>query len=503
MTTPPVSQGRANQLTGRLGQHAAEGLLLRMGLTPRPETWDEGEDYSIEVPLEGGGWERMYVQVKGTQAGFRTTGDGAWSVALEARAVERYRAAAHPVVLLAVDVRADEIRWDDLSGLADRTGDVAVKVAPSARLTLAMADDWIATLRELLRARRAERTSPTDTIAATEARLRALDDRLDVRVTADREGVTCHLSAKGTAPVEIAFGGTPTDDGAVQWDALFTYGTPAVVDFNNFVIAGSPVFDHDGDVSEARLIVRTVPQDVVVALGWFDEQANFQGGMEGRASLYIGEEGFELRLNDPGLPLQVTLRNRMRERKLHGTFGNDSAAWDGHTLANLPWWDRYWSLLQALAAGARLGIARREFGEFTTPVSLGTSDQVVAFAKAAIEGLGPIPTAVELAKRGASQIRWTHGATLSIDEVADLRAAERLLRGEAVEVQPSRLPYQPATEDPHGTAIVRARLGGEFRLGLMGEALCRLEVIWRLYDYVLERPTPSSPSSRPRPAAAV
>lgn len=484
MAKETKAQGSRNQLTGRRGENMAEGLLLELGLQPRREAWDDGEDFSIEVPREPGGWERLFVQVKGSTR-FDTTSDRDWKVRIEARAVHRYLEATHPVILLAVDVTTGEIRWHNLATLKPSARAVTVRVSTEGRLTAASRESWLGELRRLLFQRRVQLTPAPLALAAEEARLQALDPRLNVRLTADSGGITRTLTQKSPEEeVVLTFVGEPAESSRQELEELWSFGVPVTAEFKDFVVTGSPAIDHGP--TDARIDLSAVPTELVVAVGWYDQAGEFRVGEEGQAVLFRGARGFEVRLHDESLPVRVTIRADAEERKIQGTFRMATAAWTGKPLAKLPWWDRVMAMLNGLANGAPLGIANREFGELVAASPLGTNAEVVTFAKNCIVALGPIPVLVEVARRIRTSATWRDGL-IPRHEVERLERMRELLGGSAIRTKPRTWGCVFEGDPQDGLAVPRFHFAGTLDVELMGESIGVLEVVWRLSNYVFER----------------
>ncbi|WP_157786214.1 DUF4365 domain-containing protein [Dyella japonica] len=492
MARDAAALGRARQRTGRLGQGQVETLFIQMDLTPRTELWDDGEDCNVEFTRADGRWERVFVQVKGTEAGFPTARDGTWSVRLKANAVARYRRAAHPVVLVAVDVRTGECRWDDLRALASAApGPVTLRVPTGQRLAVADRAAFVGRLGHLADAMRAEVLPAPNALALEEARLRTLDPRLGVRLTATSGAITREIWAASGSP-ELQMQGELTPEFADLMDAHIRYGTPVTAEFRNFSVTGSPLFEELG-VAPIALIELVSPGSVhQLALGWLDADGAFQCAVEGPAVGYAGQEGLEVRLEGAALPVAITIRGATgplspgQRRTLTGSFRFQFGGWDGHLYRKLPWWDSVYAFLQALAGGAMFALARREFGQYVDLSTFQVTENLQAFARKALAGLGPLPTIVAAARRCASDHCWREGV-IPHDEIQRWARVARILQGEAVALAPRPWVLQGIGELPDDQEVALAHLISPIRLPLMGESIGQLEVVWRLANYRLER----------------
>ena len=491
-----AAMGRARQRTGRLGQAQVETLFIEMDLTPRTETWDDGEDCNVEFTRADGRWERVFIQVKGTDSGFRTSRDGAWSVRLKANAAARYRRAAHPIVLVAVDVRTGECRWDDLSALTTAApGPVTVGIPASRRLSIADRASFASHLGHLADSKRAQVMPAPNALALEEARLRKLDPRLGVRLTATSGAITREIWAEFGAP-ELQMQGELTPEFADLMDAHIRYGTPVMAEFRNFSVTGSPVFEELGEAPTA-LIELVSPGSVhQLALGWLDAAGTFQCALEGPAVGYAGQEGLEVRLEGARLPVAITIRGATgplrpeQRRTLTGSFRFQFGGWDGHPYRKLPWWDSVYAFLQALAGGATFALARREFGQYTDLSTFQVTDNLHEFARKALAGLGPLPTIVAAARRCASDDCWREGV-IPHDEILRWARVERILKGDAVALAPVPWVLQGTGDLPDDHEVALVHLVSPIKLPLMGESIGQIEVVWRLADYRLERDTNS------------
>jgi hypothetical protein len=486
-----VERGWANLDVGDQGQNAVEGLLMKMGLRPRAEPKDRGEDVNLEFERSDGRWDRLFVQVKSSDNRFRASRSDVWRVRVKANAAARYRRAAHPVILIAVDLSTGECRWDDLRSLAmSPPGAVTVSLSSERRLQIADRDAFVARLAELADRQRARVVPPTAALADEEARLRALDPRLEFRLTANSSGITSEVWPVGDPPV-LQIHGELDADSATRVDEHLRYGTPVTAEFRNLSVSGSPVFEEFGVAPTALIEMMSIGHAQDLALGWLDAAGEFQCAVEGLAIGYVGQEGIEIRFGGPGLPLELTLRRATPAGEpqlpvpLHANFCFQFGAWDGHRYRALPWWDGMYTFLLALAGGSPFVMAKREYGRYVDLSRFQTTESIKVFADKALAGLGPIPTVVAAARHCQSDDQWRTGV-ISSKELERWAAIDRVLKGEVVARSPVAWVLKGVAELPEDRVVPLLHLTAALDLPLMGKSIGQLEVLWRLSNYHLE-----------------
>lgn len=437
MAISNASKGQMRRLIGRQGENIAKVLLENLELTPRKDEVDDGEDFWIELSREDGLWERIGVQVKASES-YRPSANGSWKVKIKASRVTRYRQAAHPIVVLAVNVKTNEIRWAAFSEDVGERG-ISLSMPPDSALTYSDGEAFRKALRNLLAAHHAMVNPPSRTLLQQEASLRDLDYNIDVKLTASREGTKVELGISfETTPVEIA--GDPVGDVAASWAEAWRYGTPTTLTWKNARLAGSPLLEALTDAPQLSIEVPANGGAETIRIGWRGADETDHWAITTLGWKSMGAHGVLVRLDSPTLPLHFEGRWPLEPGPPDVQFALCLDPWTDAPFARLPYWDGTWSLIEALARGKALILAFQFDGYDSDPLVLG-SDGLRQWALGCLRHLTPLHTFVAAARHTKSEATLT-GDTIVLPKSSmamNLDIVSRLLNNEVIAVPPIEL----------------------------------------------------------------
>lgn len=485
------AMGHEAMLTGDIAEDIAVLLLRRLGLTPRRDDKDRGEDLSIEIRDHDGRLARAWVQVKGSATYTRNVEvDGAWRVAVRANAITRYRSSSHLVILLAPDITTNEVRWTplrphvELKNVPDGKAG-AFYLGPGDVITPNVADAFLDRLAQLVQDLRAAQADFPALLSARGAQMEALDPRFLVRVAASGEGVVHTIIARDEpVTVQVAVQPASPYDAEALRDAI-AFGSSRKIGITLINYEGSPLFDALGAIEPETLEVGAIPTVSVAAVGTIDPSSHtftrvYPGKVEGRAGLL----GNELHFLAPEVPLEIRIRmphNEPGAATINLTWRTDH--WIGRQVSDLPYLVRTRQLAERLLDGHRLALAITIHDEDRVAMIFRVDGSAVEHVNRWTQILSDLAQ-VDQAYGIGTVVR---GEPALVEEIEALRALAAVIRGERTgTLRPRRFRFDltSAGEISSRPALYCVAMDVAFRL--WSEDVARVPLILRLENYVAE-----------------
>lgn len=234
---------------GNIGESLVRLFFQKWQWHPRKDEDDQGIDFSVEVPHDIR--RRFLVQVK-TSNPVNVLADGQWSIPIDQSALRKYRATREPVMVVAVDLPTNELRflhiqqWIDERDHAldgDRHAELSVRFDASAKLDPNEKESFWETVLEAWAYQDAKHYPAPFDLARKERELSKLDSRLRLEITASKKGYTYSISAIG-APVETVLTMKPSTAGDMEeLNRAYKFGSPVNFRVDDLSLAGSPLLE--------------------------------------------------------------------------------------------------------------------------------------------------------------------------------------------------------------------------------------------------------------------
>jgi len=489
-----------NQRTGRQGEHWIAYTLEAIGWVPRAESPDLGEDFSVEVPMsQGRPTERFYVQVK-TSADMKCLRNGAWSVRVDTRALERYAQSRHPVFLIGVNLRTRHMRWLDLSSeLLDRsnnTNDLSALNSNKFRMPPSheFSDNHFDELQQaVLRAfeRRDETfNSPTAMLERKRERIASLDKRIGVEARIVDGKEIYEIYAKESFAAKIKFKLANKDDYQALRESI-EFGVENTVDTTYFKATGSPALEtmpRDGKITIGQTLTRDR-----IALGWMKRDNDFgedcfHNVFEEDASLTRGTSGIEIRLNQPRCPLRINIRWHTNG-KLNFEVHVDTSVWENSSIQKLPYFEAMKDWLNRTVKDAQIVFTRRVDGVLASPVILKLTPDKIVSIDSVRKWVNTIGCLKEVCAWANSSLLWQENE-LSEEEIHSWIRGIKLIRGEEINDRIDKITNNPQSDDKHPdgkdemfSLMVRA----DCHVFAWNKLVCNIPVCFEMSNYIFDR----------------
>lgn len=304
------------QRTGRLGELDAERIFTAWSWTVGHDHIDTGYDLNVEPDITAFRGHRFLVQVKGTAARGKRRN---WVAIVSKQRLRQYANNPLPVFLVRTTTNG-EIRWLHVQAWAKTNsgrlaGDGDARIAMPADQMLDDKEIFSSYLTEVFRPAAQTPSALVDLAQERSDFLSNIDPNFGVQVGLRNGAQTYEVYAKteeARLGVEITMGGDAANKASL-WDAI-TYGLPATVDVDAFSVTGSPLMTELGadTLSKGKIEVRsnkTRPAKVILYPGrtysLIADRYSFA------ATLFFGQAGFSIRVEDPAELLSFDLRGSL------------------------------------------------------------------------------------------------------------------------------------------------------------------------------------------------
>lgn len=486
---------------GNIGESLVRLFFQKWQWHPRKDEDDQGIDFSVEVPQEIR--RRFLVQVK-TSNPVNVLADGQWSIQIEQNALRKYRATREPVVVVAVDLPTNELRflhiqrWIDDRNHAldgDRNSELSIRFDASAKFGFNDKEAfWEAVLEAWAYQDAKHYPAPLD-IERKERELSELDRRLRLEITASKKGYTYSISAIG-APVETLLTMKPSTAGDMEeLSRAYKFGSPVNFRVDDLSLAGSPLLEQmPRGAGEVELL--GLPTSVRIRFGRLHRKKKrntLRKIAEAAGAMTKGAHGAEIRTQDGSFPLNFAFRTDFiaQEAKLDLSFHPDRLL--GLPLIALG----VKRVHELLTAGLENDLAVQViFFDKISPgplplrrtESLAGGVNAYAILASQIECLLGLEAAAQF---GQSDLNFGPIDGIVHDEEEDWRNAWQLFSTGRCLIGPQRINVAAASPEVFLLAQRNAGLfvlrGSEYEVRAWGEVVCRVPVVLEFEGYKLRK----------------